>query len=234
MSPSIMAAMSGIPHLQGWLNRATVEPQPRWTLAQRSNLSRLVALGYPWWRARSLTWLTGTPLGLAREARLFTHHCQPRPGERWLDAGSSAGFYAGLLAKSGCEVLAADLSPAMLDVARARVHNPRVVWARLNVEASGMPDHDFDGVAVGATLNETADPARFLAECARLLRPGGQLWLMYLTRTGGPLQGLLERPEAGGLTFPDPAQVARWLRPLERRTAFSVGPVRFERFVKAA
>ncbi len=232
MRISIMAVMSPASHRQGWVNRQARPVKPALTLAQRSNLSSLTALGYPWWRARSLTLLSGSSFHLSREAALFLKLCEPRAGERWLDAGTSGGFYAGVLAGAGCEVLAADLSSAMLDVARGRVHDPKVVWAYLNIEDSGMPDADFDGITVGATLNETHDPERFLGECARLLRPGGQLWLMYLTRTGGPLQQLLGHPGLGGLNFPDPAQVTRWLAPLTPVTAFSVGNVRFERHLR--
>ena len=88
---------------------------------------------------------------------------------------------------------------------------PGADWLLTNLEASSLPDASFDGVTVGATLNETRDPARFLAELERVLRPGGGLWLMYLARNGGPLQGLLSSPALGGLTFPDPAWVARRL-----------------------
>lgn len=208
------------------------------SLAQRSNFSPLTAWGYSTWRRHSLSLLSGQAFPLAREAALFAALCPVRPGEAWLDAGTSTGFYAGLLARRGAQVLAVDLSPAML--AQARREQGRTVhsgtlgsggtlhFAALNVESSGLLPGSFDGITVGATLNETHDPARFLRACAELLRPGGRLWLMYLPRTGGPLQAALSRPELGGLSFPDPAWVAGELPGLSLSSAFQVGAVRFE------
>lgn len=197
--------------------------------AQRSNLLPLTAWGYAWWRERSLTLLTGQPFTLAREAALFTALCRPSAGERWLDAGTSAGFYAGVLAHLGCRVDAVDLSPAMLRVAASKERSDRITWQHLNVEDSPLPEGAFDGVTVGATLNETADPARFLAALGRAVRPGGQVWLMYLADTAGPLQRALAGP--GGLTFPDPAWVQRQLPSFRRAHLRQLGAVVFERYV---
>jgi SAM-dependent methyltransferase len=210
---------------------------PALTAAQRSNLWPLTAWGYPLWRSRSLSLLARQSFSLEREAALFRALCRPQPGQDWLDAGTSTGFYAGVLARAGCRVLAADLSAPMLAVARRRearsdTEGSGIDWLLTNLEASGLPDASFDGVTVGATLNETRDPARFLAELARLLRPGGQLWLMYLGRTGGPLQQMLSRPAHGGLGFPDPAWVARQLPGFARVDGLRAGAVVFERYLK--
>ncbi|WQE93674.1 class I SAM-dependent methyltransferase [Deinococcus sp. AB2017081] len=207
-------------------------PAPAMTVAQRSNLSPMTARAYTAWRRRSLSLLAGQPFDLAREERLFLTQCAPQRGGWWLDAGTSTGFYAEVLARAGCRVLAADLSPAMLAEAARQHPHPGIDWAALNVEDSALPDASFDGVTVGATLNETHDPARFLRGVARVLRPGGQVWLMYLRRTGGPVQGVLAHPAAGGLTFPDPAWVARQLPGLHLAHGLTVGAVRFERHVK--
>jgi 2-polyprenyl-3-methyl-5-hydroxy-6-metoxy-1,4-benzoquinol methylase len=233
---SILKGMSLPRHLKETLNSAA-HTEPRLSVAQRSNLSPLTAWGYAWWRARSLTLLGGQPFGLAREAALFRNLCRPQPGQSWLDVGTSTGFYAGVLARAGCRVLAADLSAPMLAQAQQREPSEQeggqIDWAMLNLERSGLPDESFDGVTVGATLNETNDPARFLRELARLTRPGGQVWLMYIPRTAGPLQTLLSTPALGGLSFHDPAWVARQLPDCQRTDLLHVGAVVFERYVKA-
>ncbi|WP_052351672.1 class I SAM-dependent methyltransferase [Deinococcus pimensis] len=175
------------------------------TPAQRSNLWPVTALGYHAWRARSLRLISGHPLTLEREAALFLGLARPAPGETWLDAGTSTGFYAGVLARAGAHVIATDVSPAMLAQARRREPSPLIDWAAFDIQDTGLPDGALDGVTVGATLNELTDPPGGLRELQRLLRPGGRLWLMYVTRTGGEVQGLLER--LGGTTFPDPDDV---------------------------
>ncbi|MDV6374508.1 class I SAM-dependent methyltransferase [Deinococcus arenicola] len=221
-----------MPQMQGNLNPDPRQP-PALTLAQHSNLLELTARGYALWRAQSLGLLSGTPFGLLREANLFRALCDPQPGQTWLDAGTSAGFYAGVLAEAGAGVLAADLSAPMLREGQRRETSKNIDWALLNLESSGLPSESFDGVTVGATLNETHDPARFLSELARVLRPGGQLWLMYLPRTGGPLQRLLSAPALGGLNFPDPAWVGRQLPGMHLTDGLGMGAVRFGRYVKA-
>ena len=72
-----------------------------------------------------------------------------------------------------------------------------------------------------------------MQELARLTRPGGQLWLMYLPRTAGPLQTALSRAALGGLSFHDPAWVARQLPGCQRTDLLHVGAVVFERYEKA-
>lgn len=195
------------------------------TIAQRSNFWPPTALGYSVWRGRALR-LLGTNLDLAAEERLFAGVC--RPQGHWLDVGCSHGVYAAALLRAGARASACDLSPAMLRGARRRV--PGAHFMLLNAERSGLPGHSFDGVAVGATLNETASPPALLRECWRLLRPGGQLWLMYLRRTGGPAQTLLT---GSGLTFPDRTEVHGWLEHAPD-FAWGQGAVVFERYRKPA
>ncbi|MFC6616876.1 class I SAM-dependent methyltransferase [Deinococcus radiophilus] len=206
---------------------------PRLTLAQRSNFLPLTAWGYSLWRERSLTLLGGQPFPLWREARLFLGHCRPQPGEYWLDVGTSAGFYAGVLAGAGCRVTATDLSPAMLRSAQRRVQGPQIEWAQINSETLPAPWHGaFDGVTIGATLNETADPAALLRSAVLALRPGGQLWLMYLQNTGGSMQRRLVHPAFGGLTFPAPAWIGAQLPGMSLEMGVTFGAVRFEQWVR--
>jgi len=200
------------------------------TPAQRSNDLTITARGYHMWRARSLRLISGHPLTLRREADLFLTLARPAPGETWLDAGTSTGFYAGVLARAGARVVATDLSPAMLAEARRRETSDLIDWAALDVQDTGLPDASLDGVTMGATLNELADPAAGLRELQRLLRPGGRLWLMYVRRSGGEIQALLER--LGGTTFPDPADVTRVLDGCDAVHTATYGEVVFQLFVR--
>lgn len=200
------------------------------TPAQRSNMLSLTARSYALWRAHSLSLLTGGPLTLPREARYFLALCRPQAGQQWLDVGTSAGFYAGVLAHAGAEVLACDISPAMLREAARRESDAHIHYALLNAEHSGLPDASFDGVTIGATLNETAHPQQMLGEAQRLLRPGGHLWLMTLGRDGTAKQALLSK--WGGLTFPDEAQLDAWLPQMHCLDGWRRSNVLFRHWIK--
>lgn len=204
----------------------------RLTPAQRSNFLPPTAWGYDLWRSHALSILSGQPFPLAREARLFLTLAQPRAGQHWLDAGTSTGFYAGLLAAQGCQVDAADLSAAMLAQATRKHPHHGIRWRQMNLETSSLPAATYDGITVGATLNETAHPALFLRELARLLRPGGQVWLMYVGQTGGLGQALLRR--FGGLTFPDLAWIERQMPGLRTVHTARFGEVEFALLQKDA
>lgn len=204
--------------------------KPALTPAQRSNLLEFTARGYAAWRIRSLSLLSGGPLELQREAEYFLARCRPAAGQQWLDVGTSAGFYAGVLARAGSQVLACDLSPAMLREAARRERHPNIRYALLNAEASALPSESYDGVTIGATLNETAHPARLLGEAQRLLRPGGQLWIMGLARDGGAAQSALTR--LGGLTFPDEPQLDSWVPQLQCLGGWRRANVMFRHWVR--
>jgi ubiquinone/menaquinone biosynthesis C-methylase UbiE len=170
-------------------------------------------------------------LSLEREAAYFRALCRPQSGEQWLDVGTSAGFYAGVLARAGAKVLACDISPAMLREARRREGHPNIQYALLDAERSGLPSGSFGGVTIGATIGETAHPQIMLAESVRLLRPGGQLWIMAQGRDGSGVQAFLTR--YGGLSFADEAQLAAWLPGMVQSDFWRRGNVLFGRWVKA-
>lgn len=208
-----MDPVQSLRQVKKWVNRrgsaGTTSPHPTLTPAQRSNLLAVTAQGYSLWRGVSLGLLTGGDLPLSKEAALFRAICRPGRGQHWLDVGTSAGFYAGVLAGSGAQVLASDLSPAMLRVAARRESSPLITYALLNGERSGLPAASVDGVTIGATLGETADWRAMLRESARVVRPGGWLWLLYLGPGAGPLGQWLAR--AGGLNDQTPGEVERTL-----------------------
>jgi ubiquinone/menaquinone biosynthesis C-methylase UbiE len=215
----------------------------RLTLAQRSNCWALTAQLYDRWRVRSLSLLSGEAFGLEREFALLLDWLKPQPGQQWLDVGTSTGNYARVLAGVGAKVTAIDLSEAMLTQAAllsqaastTQTSANEIVFELANAEALPYSDASFDGVVLGATLNEFADTSAGLRQCARVLAPGGQLFLMYLAEAEGGLGRLLQRLLAlTGLRFPAREQVRQTLAAaglvLERAELRRA--VTFERFVK--
>jgi len=174
------------------------------TLTQLTNTWKLTAVGYDLWRVRSLSLLTGRPFPLERELDLLVEWTQPQPNERWLDVGTSTGNYARALASRGARVVGLDFSAPMLEVAR-RKPSAGVTYRQDYLENLTLESLDgpLDGIAVGATLNEFYDTNLALERMAGLLKPQGQLFMMYLTGSetfwGRVLQRLLA---AGGVRFP--------------------------------
>ncbi|HWP05570.1 MAG TPA: metalloregulator ArsR/SmtB family transcription factor [Polyangiaceae bacterium] len=100
-----------------------------------------------------------------------------------LDAGAGDGAAAATLAPYCRSLTCVDSNARMVDTARARL--AKVAHARVetgDVHALAFADASFDSVLLFHTLTYAADPARAVAECARVLRPGGRLVLLCLDR----------------------------------------------------
>lgn len=98
-----------------------------------------------------------------------------------LDVGSGDGAAAAALAPACRSLTCIDVNPRMVDAARDKLGRfPHVRTLIADVHSLAFPDASFDQVLVFHTLTYAADPARALAECSRVLRPGGRLVLLCL------------------------------------------------------
>lgn len=171
------------------------------TLAARTNLVPLTAIGYEIWRKRALSMLSGRPFPLDEELALLVKLVQPVAGLQFLDLGTSTGLYARALLEAGAaRVYALDLSPAMLKVAlqKARGYTGFVpLLAR--AEAIPLPEAAVEGVVVGGSWNEFPHPQVVVDEMHRVLKPGGRIWIIFNHRSDSALQRVLEWT---GLRFP--------------------------------
>lgn len=96
-----------------------------------------------------------------------------------LDAGCGPGQDTDLLARAGLEASGVDLSPAMVALARER--RPDLRFDVGSLLALDLPDARFGGVLAHFSMIHTP-PAQLpvaLAECARVLAPGGYLLLSF-------------------------------------------------------
>ncbi len=207
------------------------------TLTQLSNLIPVTAQVYDLWRVRSLSILTRESFSLEREFALMLDWLGVQPGQRFLDVGTSTGNYARAVAEKGASVIAIDISMPMLEKTRERLAglNLPVTLERANAEAMPYEAASFDGVVIGASLNEFASTRAGLLECARVLKPGGKLFMMYLRRSDTAFGRLVQLGFASsGVRFPDREVVRQTLREvgLERRRAEVRRAVTFELFVK--
>lgn len=100
-----------------------------------------------------------------------------------LDVGSGDGAVAAMIAPRCRSLTCVDLSPRMIEAARERLAGHDHARAEVG-DAEDLPfrPSSFDAVLVFHTLAYAEHPARVLAECTRVLRPGGRLVLLSLDR----------------------------------------------------
>jgi SAM-dependent methyltransferase len=166
------------------------------------------------WAAEELTWgLFGVPerdLGVLGDVT----------GLDVIELGCGTAYLAAQLARRGARPVGLDLSPAQLATAARCQQRLGPVFPLVEADAEAVPvrDGSFDLVVSEYGASVWCDPDRWVAEAARLLRPGGRL--VFLTNS---VLATLCVPEDEGF-----AQ-ERLLRPQRglRRVAWPGGGVEF-------
>jgi ubiquinone/menaquinone biosynthesis C-methylase UbiE len=115
-----------------------------------------------------------------RELRALIDGLPLHPGDRVLDLACGDGVYAHWLADRLGEdgrVLAVDLSPAFLELARREIPEgeltDRVTFARADLRHLPIPEESFDLVWCAQSLYSLPDPADALRRMERAARPDG-------------------------------------------------------------
>jgi ubiquinone/menaquinone biosynthesis C-methylase UbiE len=92
------------------------------------------------------------------------------------DLGCGTGQVSAALAPFVQRIVAVDGSAAMLQAAKRRLHNvDNVDLRRGDLEALPIDDGRLDAATLMLVLHHITDPAKALAEVARVLKPGGRL-----------------------------------------------------------
>jgi len=103
------------------------------------------------------------------------------PAWRSLDIATAAGHVALACAEHVREAVGSDVTPEMLDVARQQAADRGIDNVRFELaDAEALPfdDDSFDLVTCRIAPHHFANPDRFIAETARVLRPGGVFGLV--------------------------------------------------------
>src|SRR5438552_12159732 len=155
-----------------------------------------------------------------------------------VELGCGTAYLSAWLAKRGARPVGVDPTPAQLATARRMMDETGILFPLVEApaEAVPLPDAGFD-LAIseyGASL--WADPAKWIPEARRLLRPGGRLVfltnsiLVYLCAPDvGAVREQLQRPQFGMGRIQWPGEVGieyhlphgEWIRIL-RDTGFEV------------
>jgi cyclopropane fatty-acyl-phospholipid synthase-like methyltransferase len=138
-------------------------------------------------------------LELARSMTILDQHLLA--GSRVLDLGGGPGRYSFELARRGHSVVLADLSPALIEQARARLAELELQDRIESIDEVNAEDlgryasESFDAVvAFGPFYHFLLEDERSRAACemARVLRAGGLAFVAFVPRTSG-IAGLIER-----------------------------------------
>jgi SAM-dependent methyltransferase len=95
------------------------------------------------------------------------------------DLGAGTGISARLLGDRDVRVVAIEPSPGMQQAAAPHAN---VTWMNSRAEATGLQSHTVD-LVMSAQSFHWFDAANTLVECARILKPGGRLAIMWNRRS---------------------------------------------------
>jgi demethylmenaquinone methyltransferase / 2-methoxy-6-polyprenyl-1,4-benzoquinol methylase len=142
-----------------------------------------------------------------RWKRRLVRLAAPAVGIQALDLATGTGDIAFALAARGAHVAGLDLTPRMIELARAKGTGPRFLVG--DMLALPFPAASFDVVTTGYGLRNVPNLMTAIEEIHRVLKPGGRLlsldfnrpsngvvrmaYLTYLTAVGGTLGWVLHR-----------------------------------------
>lgn len=119
-----------------------------------------------------------------------------QPGERFLEVGvGTAWAFQRIVAASGLDAaVAIDVAEGMLAVARGRLGAPACPLLLADARALPFPDAAYDYLLITYTFEvlPESDIGPAIAECRRVLRPGGRLVAVNLTEGEGPDAAIID------------------------------------------
>jgi 2-polyprenyl-6-hydroxyphenyl methylase / 3-demethylubiquinone-9 3-methyltransferase len=146
-------------------------------------------------------------------------------GARVLDVGCGGGLLSEALARAGAKVTAIDLAPGMIEVARLHATEQKLDIDYRLVAAEAIASTEpgsFDVVTCMEMLEHVPEPAQMTATLARLVRPGGSVFVSTLNRNlrsfllaivgAEYLLQLIPRGTHEYARLIRPAELARWAR----------------------
>jgi SAM-dependent methyltransferase len=117
----------------------------------------------------------------------FLDWLAPAPGLRWLDVGCGNGAFTEALLERCAPTAVHGIDPfeAQLSYARERLSSPTVEFRQGDAMAQPFPDDAFDAAVMPLVIFFVPEPARGVAEMARVVRPGGTVSAYAWDMIGG-------------------------------------------------
>ena len=180
-------------------------------------IAKFSELASRWWDTES----EFKPLHLINPLRLdfVQQHCDGLFEKKVLDIGCGGGILAESMAKLGADVTGIDLASASLEVAKLHglESGVKVDYQCVSAEAfAEQSPGEFDVVTCMEMLEHVPDPASIIAACARLVKPGGHVFLSTLNRNVKSwLMGIVGAEYILKLVPKGTHQHARFIKPSE-------------------
>ena len=157
-------------------------------------------------------------------------------GKRILDVGCGGGLLSEGMAARGAIVTGIDLSEKPLAVAKLHLleSGQKVDYRKISVEALAdeMPNA-FDAVTCLEMLEHVPNPSSVIASCARLVKPGGQVFFSTLNRNPKSylfavigaeyVLQMLPKGTHDYAKFIKPSELARWSKMAQLEPAELIG-----------
>lgn len=132
----------------------------------------------------------------------------PESGLRWLDVGCGNGAFTEMLVERCAPVSIQGIDPSeeQLAFARTRPASRVAQFRRGDAMAQPFPDDAFDAAVMPLVIFFVPDPAKGVAEMARVVRPGGTVAAYAWDMVGGgfPYEALLVEMRGMGIAVPAP------------------------------
>jgi SAM-dependent methyltransferase len=122
---------------------------------------------------------------------IFLDWLAPRPGLRWIDVGCGTGAFSELLVErcAPAEVQGIDPSEAQLAFARTRPASRLAQFRQGDAMALPFPDDRFDAASMALVIFFVPEPAKGVAEMARVVGPDGTVATYAWDMLGGGYPG---------------------------------------------
>lgn len=208
-----------------------------------TEVAKFSTLAAQWWNPNGPC----APLHILNPCRLrFIQQHAKLENKTILDVGCGAGILTESLTKQGAQVIGLDASHEVISAAREHAAKQQldVTYHAVTIE-DFIADNSsqFDILTCMELIEHVPDPQKLIADCAALLKPGGQMFLSTLNRTPKAylfavlgaeyVMNILPKNTHDYKKFLQPAELASMLQAVDLRLTQLQG-VKYQPFTKSA